>query len=117
MATTTLTPTSLSKNTASGDLPAAGGTAVVAADTVEIAYPKEGRLLIQLNNTFAGAKTFTFAAGFGVASGQGALTVSLDQDDVKYIVLSSDRFKDSSGNVSMTFESGTTGFYQAFYLP
>lgn len=117
MATVAITPTSLVTNTVSGDLPIAGGTAIVAANTNTFAYPKEGKLLIVLNNTFAGSKDFTFSAGEFDSSGVGALTIAMAQDDVRYIVLESSRFKDKDGNVSLTYAAATTGFVQAFYLP
>lgn len=117
MATVAITPTTLSVNTVSADLPITAGTAIVAANTNTIAYPKEGKLLIILNNTFAGAKVFTFAAGDYYSEGQGNLALSLAQDDVKYIVLESSRFKDSDGNINLTYEAATTGFVMAFYLP
>ena len=117
MADTTITPTELAKNVASADLPIASGTAIVAANNHLIAFEEEDKLLIVLNNTYAGAKVFTVAAGDFVASGQGALTISLAQDDVKFLVLKSDRFKDSDGNVTITVAASTTGFIQAFKLP
>lgn len=117
MAVTVVTPTSLVKDTPSGDLPVAGGTAINAANTMSIAYPREGKLLIQVNNTYAGAKVLTVAAGDFETGNIADLTQSFAQDDVRYLVLSSDRFKDFDGNVILSFETGMTGFVQAFYLP
>jgi len=116
MATVAITPTTLVTGTASADLPIAGGTAIVAANTNTFAYPKEGKLVIQLNNTFAGAKNFTFAAGDGISSGQGAKTIAMAQDDVRFIVLNSSRHC-TDNLISLTYEAGTTGFVQAFYTP
>ena len=116
MATVAITPTSLAFNTVSADLPIAGGTAIVAANTNTFAYPKEGKLVIQLNNTFAGAKNFTFAAGDGISSGQGSKVIAMAQNDVRFIVLESSRFSNDN-KISLTYEAGTTGFVQAFYLP
>ena len=117
MATVAITPTTLTTNTASADLPIASGTAIVAANTNTFAYPKEGKLLIMLNNTTAASKVFTFAAGEFDSAGVGALTVTMAQNDVRFIVLESSRFKDTDGNVSLTYAASTTGFVQAFYLP
>jgi hypothetical protein len=117
MAVTVVTPAQLEFNTMSADLPLAAGTAIDAANTMTFLYPKEGKLLIELNNTFAGAKVFTFAAGVGTASGLGALALELAQDDVRYVVLSSDRLKDAAGKVTLSFAASTTGFVKAFYLP
>ena len=117
MATTTITPTTLALDTQSADLPITGGTAIVAGNDHKIAYPQQGKLLIVLNNTYAGSKDFTVGAGDFLAAGQGALTIAMAQDDVRFLVLNSDRFKDSDGNVVITVASSTTGFIMAFYLP
>lgn len=117
MATVAITPTTLVSETASATLPIASGTAIVAANTNTFAYPREGKLVLQLNNTYAGAKVFTIAAGTFCASGKGALEVSLAQDEVKFLVVDGDRHKNNSGLVSLTYESGTTGFVQALYVP
>lgn len=114
MATVAITPAQLVNDTMSADLPVTAGTAIVAADTNTFAFPEQGKLLIVLNNTYAGDRTFTFAAGFGVAAGQGSLTLTLAQDDVRFIMLSSDRFKDA-GIVSLTYQASTTGYVMAFY--
>jgi hypothetical protein len=117
MAVTTITPTQLVKGTQSADLPIASGTAIVAGDDHAIAYPQEGKLLIILNNTFAGAKDFTVKAGNFLAAGQGDLTIAMAQDDVRFLVIGSDRYKDSGGNVIINVAAATTGFIMAFYLP
>lgn len=119
MAVTTVTPTQLSYNTESADLPVTAGTAINASNTMAIAYPRQGKLLLVLNNTFAGSKDVTVAAGeaMKVASGVGALTVTMAQDDVRFLVVDSDRFKDNDGNISLSFAASMTGFVQAFYLP
>lgn len=119
MAIQTVTPVQLVKDAMSADLPVTAGEAINAANTMEIAYPQEGKLLLVLNNTFAGAKIFTISAGSGrfVASGVGALALSLAQADVRFLVLSSDRFLQGDGVVEISFEASTTGFVQAFYMP
>jgi hypothetical protein len=118
MAVTAITPAQLAYNTASADLPDAGGTAIDAADTMSFVYPKEGKLLIELNNTFAGSKDFTFTASdFGVARGQGNLVIAMAQDDVRFVVLESSRFKHADGKCHLGFAASTTGFVKAFYLP
>ena len=116
MSIVAITPVQLVKDTVSADLPIAGGTAIVHANTNTFVYPKEGKLVIQLNNTTAGAKNFTFSAGSGISAGQGDLVVAMAQDDVRFIVLNSSRFAD--GNlISLDYEADTTGFIQAFYVP
>ena len=117
MAITTLTPTALVKNTVSANLPVAGGTAIDADKTMQVLYPREGKLLLIFNNTAAGAKDFTISAGQYISSGIGAYTFSMAQDDVRFLVLDSTRFKDFDGLVSIEFADSTTGFVQAFSLP
>lgn len=119
MAKTVVIPIQLVKDQMSDDLPVTGGTVIDPANTMEIAYPQEGKLLLVLNNTFAGPKVFTVSAGSSrfVASGQGALALSLAQADVRFLVVASDRFLQDDGVLELSFEAATTGFVQAFYLP
>ena len=112
-----ITPTALAYDTVSADAAIADGTAIVHANTDTILYPVEGDLLVQINNSTATAEEVTFNAGFGVASDLGSLDVDFVQDDVKYIVLSSDRFKNSSGQLSLDYSTGMTGYVQAFTVP
>ena len=118
MADTVVTPTALVKDAMSADLPVTGMTAIVAANNHKIAMPREGRLLIVLNNTFAGAKVFTVNSGNErfVAQGVGDLALSLAQDDVRYLMVSSDRFLNSDGDIDITVAASTTGFIGAFYI-
>lgn len=117
MAVTTVTVTALTKNTASADLSVADMTAIVAANTHAIAFGKEDKLVIVLNNSYAGEKVFTIAAGDFQGAGVGDLEITMAQNDVKYIVVSSNRFKDSDGNVVISVASGTTGYIGALSLP
>jgi hypothetical protein len=117
MAVVAITPTALVTGTASADLPVTAGTAINAANTNTIAYPKEGKLLLVLNNTYAGSKDITIAAGNGLSAGQGALTITMAQDDVKFVIVNSSRHKNTDGNIVLSYAASTTGFVQAFYLP
>ncbi len=76
-----------------------------------------GTIEFKLYQTPAGAKVFTFVAGVFQGAGVGNLDLSLAQDDVRYIAVSSDRFKDADGNLQITVAAGTTGFIGAFYMP
>lgn len=117
MATTTITPIDLARDVASADLPVTGLTAIVAANDHKIAFGKQDKLLIVLNNTFAGAKDFTIQSGAYNEAGVGDLVVTMAQDDVRFLVLSSARFKQSDGNVLINVAASTTGFIGAFNLP
>ena len=111
-----ITPTSIVKNVASADLPITAGTAIVAANTDTIAYPKEGRLLIVINNTTETEQDITFSAGDKLSAGQGDLVVEMATLDVRFVVLESSRFS-SSDQITIDYEAGTTGFVMAFYIP
>lgn len=123
MADTTVTPTALVLDTASATLAIAGGEAINAANTMSIVYPREGKLELILNNTDAAAKVVTVAHGDAVGSGVGDMEISLAQNEVKYVVLSSARFKtfgvgtSGGGEITLSFEAGTTGFVRAITVP
>jgi len=117
MATTTITPLQLANDVFSVTKPITGETAIVAGNDHAIAYPQEGKLLIRIKNTYAGAKVITVESGDFIANGQGDLAQTFAQDEERFIVLSSDRFKDTDGNVIITVASGTTGYIGAYYMP
>jgi hypothetical protein len=118
-----ITPTALALNVASADLKIAGGTAIVHAATDTIVYPQEGKLLLILNNTFAGAKIVTIEAGNAIGAGVGAMDVSIAQDAVEFLVVDSSRFKTfgvaatGGGVLTLNYEAGMTGFVMAVTLP
>lgn len=118
-----ITPTALAVNVASADLKIAGGTAIVHAATDTIVYPREGKLIIVLNNTFAGAKIVTIGAGDALGAGVGSMDISIAQDAVEYLVLDSARFKTfgvaatGGGVITIDYEAAMTGFVMALSLP
>jgi len=117
MAVTTLTATDLARNTVSADLPITAGTAIDATKTMEVEYPREGKLVLILNNTFAGSKVFTISAGGYHSAGQGDYEITMAQDDVRFLILDSDRFKQQDGVIEISFAASTTGFVMALQLP
>jgi len=118
MADIPITLTTLARN-ASTAQPA--GTAIVAANTHVIAPTKaSSKVIVQLNNTFAGAKDFTILAGKNPpadAAGQGDLVVSLAQNATGLVVLESARFWQSDGTIRINVAAATTGFISAIQLP
>ena len=116
-ATATITATALVKNTISADLIPSGGTAFTDASTLEVAYPREGKLLLIINQDAADTKTVTIEAGEYTSSGVGDYTFDAGQNDVLYILVDSDRFKDFDGMLNITFWTGATGFVRAISLP
>jgi hypothetical protein len=117
MAITTITATALTVDTVSADLPVTAFEAINASNTISVAYPREGKLLLVLNNTFAGAKVFTVGAGDYLSNGVGAYAITMAQDDVRYLIVDSSRFKDFDGTINITFAASTTGYVGAFSLP
>ena len=117
MAVTTLTATQLALNTVSADLPVTGMTAIDATKTMEVAYPQQGKLLLVLNNTYAGEKVFTISAGEYLGLGQGAYAIAMAQADVRYLVVDSMRHKKMDGVLEISFAASTTGFVGAFLIP
>lgn len=117
MSQTTVTPVPIPYDSGSADVKVSGGTAINASNTMLIAYPKEGKLIILVNNTYAGAKKVTIKAGFGIESVLGDQEISLAQNDVKALFVTSNKHKNAQGNVELAFEASMTGFVKALYLP
>ncbi len=116
-ATATITATALVVNTPSASFVASGGTAFTDASTLEVAYPREGKLLLIINSTYAGANTASITAGEFLGNGVGAISVTTAQDGVYYVVIDSIRCKDFDGMINITFGTSNTGFCHAFSLP
>lgn len=116
-ATATITATALTRNTPSSDLVMSGGTAFTDASTLEVAYPREGKLLIIINSTYVGANTASVTAGEFLGAGIGAISVTTAQNGVYYIVVDSIRCKDFDGMLNITFGTNNTGFVRAISLP
>jgi len=116
-ATATITATALVKDTISADLIPAGGTAFTDASTLEVAYPREGKLLLIICQTAADTKTVTLHSGEFMGAGVGDYTFNAPQNDVLYLLPSSTRFKDADGMLNITFLTSATGFVRAISLP
>jgi hypothetical protein len=116
-ATATVTATALTVNTATANIVMSGGTAFTDASTLEVAYPKDSRLLILINSTYAGANTAVVTAGEFLSAGQGAISITTAQNGVYGIVVESSRTKDFDGMVNITFGTSNTGFVRALLIP
>jgi hypothetical protein len=121
---TLITPTTVVKDTTTPtSIPIASGTAFTDASSHTLAMPLEGKVILMINSTYAGANTVTIAAGDGIAAGKGALSIVTAQNGVYYVDLSSDRFKTyhtstgGSGVITITFGTSNTGFVHALLLP
>ena len=117
----TLTATTLTADTTTPTtLAIAAGTAFTDATTLDVAYPQQGKLLLIINSTYAGANTAVIAAGDYIGSGVGTLTVVTAQNGVYYLPISSSRFKTGAagaGTVNITFGTSNTGFVRALIIP
>lgn len=109
--------TTLVKDAASASIPIASGTAISVSNGAYIPAEAENQMVVLINNTAATAKIATIKAGDFLANGQGDLEISLAQNEVKAVTLTSMRFKDNDGNINIDFESGMTGFVRAIVLP
>lgn len=115
MAIQTITPTDLAFNT--GQVITQGsGTAIVAADTTRIAYPKEGKLLIIVSSTHANTAATFAASDVFTASGKGTTALAVGNGVMKGIILESDRHKQNGGYLQATWHADSAGFIQAYNL-
>lgn len=98
-----------------------GTTAIDATNGLTIAASSDmSRLLIEVTNTFAGAKSVTFKAGANPPAqraGIGDLVVSIAQNGVHLFVLESARFAQADGSISVDFTASMTGTMRAMSLP
>lgn len=115
MATTVITPTDVSLNTAAV-ITQGAGTAINDADTMSFAYPRHGKLLILIDSDHADTEA-TFAAGDKINSVMGTLAIAVASGVQSMVILESDRFKDNDGNITCTWATNSAGFVRAFYLP
>lgn len=117
MGQTNVVPVAIPYDSGSENVAIAGGTAINASNTMLIPNVKEGKLIILVNNTYAGAKKVTVKAGYGIESVLGDQEVSVAQNEVKALFVTSSKFKNASGKVELAFEAGMTGFVRALTLP
>ena len=116
MAETTITPTQVSSMTGVVITPGTG-TAINAANTIHIAYPKDGDLFVIIDSDHADTSA-SFGAGFGVASGRGATAVAVADTVQKIVAIGeSSRYLDADGDVVITWAASSAGFLFAFYVP
>ena len=99
------------------------GTAINAANTMEIPYPKQGKLLVViLSSNNATAPTFT--AGYGVA-GKALTMTAVANGVLNGYVFSSDRVVVATGDgasalkgcLQIAWAGSSAGYLAAYYLP
>jgi hypothetical protein len=126
MANTAIPITVLVANSANLE---AAGTAIVAANThtIDCAGIKAGKLLLRLQNTFAGSKVFTIKAaannppGFRGSIGDLVLTLATGSGETHTVLLETARFvgqpSPDQTKIYITVAAATTGFIWAYQLP
>jgi hypothetical protein len=121
---TLITPTTVTRDTTTPtSIPIASGTAFTDASSHTLALPKDGKVILIINSTYAGANTVVIAAGNGIEGAQGSLTIVTAQNGVYYVDLTSSRFKTfytgtgGEGLITITFGTSNTGFVHALLLP
>jgi len=115
MARTAVAETALVLNT--GVAPVT--TAVDPTNGMFVALKKGRKLVLRINYTFAGAKTFTVKAGAyppAWAKGQGDLVLSINAAN-RYCVLDAGRFVQADGTLWFDIEAASTGTVEAVRLP
>lgn len=122
MARTAVTVTALAYNTALAR-PAGTNADTSNGHSVAVSGPAT-RLLLVVKHTASGAKNLTVKAGDASpadAQGQGDLVVAFAAGNVtaveKVITVTSDRFIQNDGTISIDLESGFTGTIAAIQLP
>jgi len=114
MAVTTITPTRLVSDTGVVITPGAG-TAINTSNSMVFAYPKDGELLITIDSNHA-STVATVAAGYGINAQTDTYAVG---DTIEHLIVigASSKFKNSDGNISITWATNSAGFVTAWYLP
>ena len=96
-------------------------TAIDASNGNTIAAPVgAAALLVEVTNSFAGAKHVIFKGGANPPAqrtGLGDLDRSLAQNEVNLFVLETARFAQADGSISIDFTASTTGTLRAIALP
>lgn len=121
MAVTEITPTTVKLDTGF-TVTAGAGTAIDTGNTMEIPYPKQGKLLIVIDSDNA-ATNAVLSAGYGVAGAAGSLAVAntatqgfiISSD--KNVIAVGDGSSEFKGCVQITWATSSAGFLSAFYLP
>jgi hypothetical protein len=121
MAITEITPTTVTLDTGF-TLTQGAGTAINTSNTMEIPYPKQGKLLITIDSDHADTEA-VLSAGYGVAGAAGSLAVG--NTIIQGFIISSDKNVIAVGDgasafkgcVQITWATNSAGYIRAFYLP
>lgn len=121
MPRTAVTPTAFSR---SAKVTRQAGTtidATLVTNGVNISGVPLEELVVEVTNTFAGAKVVTVQPGANppaLSAGQGSMTGSLAQNDVAFFgPFESARYAQADGSLNVDFEAATTGTIRAYRVP
>jgi hypothetical protein len=114
MPRTSITHAALAKDTST--LQVTGVAADPANGHVLTAPPDSGHLVLDIDSTFAGAKTFTIKKGVLAGNGLGDLVLSLNAQRV-LVPLSLYRFVQADGTILVDVQAGATGTIRAYRIP
>jgi len=98
------------------------GTAAIDAangNSLALPTPQGGdRVLLRIVNTTAATKVVTVAAGNSSAAINTApLAISMAQNEIRYVLLTTAKYLNADGTISITYAAGTTGTVQVLVLP
>lgn len=124
MAVTEITPTQMVYNTGV-EISQGAGTAINASNTMEFAYPKQGKLIIIVDSDHADTSASFAASDFAAGRGLGAVTFAVGNTKEYMIVVNSTQCVRKVGEGSnslrdvlkITWAANSAGFVRAFYLP
>lgn len=114
MARTAVTVTQLVANS---EVASPAGTTVDPTNGHSISGAPLSELMLEINSTFAGAKTFTVKAGVGPTAANGDLVVSLNNATGLVGPFESDRFGQADGSLWVDVAASATGTIKAFHMP
>jgi hypothetical protein len=114
MPRTSVPHAALAKDTST--LQVAGVAVDPANGHVLTAPPDSGHLVLDIDATFAGAKTYTVKKGVLAGAGLGDLVLSLNAQRV-LVPLSLYRFVQADGTIQMDVAAGATGTIRAYRIP
>jgi hypothetical protein len=108
-----------------GQIAEGAGTTIVVANGGNIALPAGAvgvtdRLIIRVDNTFAGAKIFTIRAGIyppAFRASMGDLAISILSSSKAYFFIEAARFLQADGSINVDYEAAMTGTVYAILVP
>lgn len=125
MAVTELTPTAITQGVTEAVVTQGAGEAVNTSNTVEIKYPKNGKLLLWLDSDHASTAAIIAKGNTGVNIDKGAYTWAVGNAAAEMFIPESDRHlitkgdgsSDWRGIIRISWAANSAGYLKAFYLP